>query len=42
MTQPLHDDARPIPRMLAWSGVVLAPIILAAFEPEGVRHPMVH
>ena len=28
--------------MLAWSGVVLAPFILAAFEPEGVRHPMVH
>jgi hypothetical protein len=38
----LSDDQSPIPRMLAWSGLVLAPVILIAFEPDGLRHPWAH
>lgn len=36
------DDRAPIPRVLAVSALVLAPIILVAFEPDGLRHPLAH
>ncbi|MBN8614346.1 MAG: histidine kinase [Deltaproteobacteria bacterium] len=42
MPAPSLDDRAPIPRVLAVSALVLAPIILLAFEPEGVRHPWPH
>lgn len=35
-------EMRPIPRMLAASALVLPPVLLIAFEPDGTRHPMLH
>ncbi len=40
---PLAEaSSRPIPRMLAASALVLPPVLLIAFEPDGTRHPMLH
>lgn len=36
------DERAPIPRWLASSVLVLAPVILLAFEPDGTRHPIAH
>lgn len=36
------DERAPIPRWLASSVLVLAPVILLAFEPDGTRHPILH
>lgn len=36
------DDRAPIPRVLAWSALVIAPVVLVLFEPDGVRHPWPH
>jgi len=36
------SERAPIPRVLAWSALFLAPVILLAFEPEGVSHPWQH
>lgn len=37
-----YDERAPIPRWLASSVLVLAPVILLAFEPDGTRHPILH
>ncbi|MFN7701153.1 MAG: sensor histidine kinase [Deltaproteobacteria bacterium] len=36
------SERAPIPRVLVWSALFLAPVILLAFEPEGVAHPWQH
>ncbi len=38
----ITPDRAPIPRVLASSALILAPVILLAFEPEGVSHPWHH
>lgn len=38
----LSADRAPIPRVLASSALVLAPVILIAFEPDGMVHPLMH
>ena len=38
----LSAERAPIPRVLASSALVLAPVILIAFEPDGMVHPLLH
>lgn len=40
--QRTSSERVPIPRMVASSALVLAPVILLAFEPDGMAHPFLH
>ncbi len=42
MASDRQGDRAPIPRILAWSALVIAPVVLVLFEPDGVRHPWPH